>query len=159
MTKRVVLFMLLFYFLTVLSANAGERKPVTPTAKDKCAVCGMFVAKYTEWVSQIVFKDGSYAAFDGPKDMLKYFFNVKKYNPGKSSGDIDSVYVKDYYALSSIDALKAYYVAGSDIYGPMGRELIPFAKESDAKEFMKDHKGKKVITFKEITPETMKSLD
>jgi nitrous oxide reductase accessory protein NosL len=35
--------------------------------------------------------------------------------------------------------VSAYYVLGSDIYGPMGRELIPFEKEADAKEFIKDH--------------------
>jgi len=31
----------------------------------------------------------------------------------------------------------------SDVYGPMGRELIPFEKMKDAEEFMTDHKVKK----------------
>ena len=119
----------------------------------------MFVAKYPDFAAEIVFKDGFYAVFDGVKDMFKYYFNLKKYNPSKSESDIDSIYVTEYYKLVLIDGLKAYYVIGSDIYGPMGRELIPFEKEKDAKEFMKDHKGESIVTFKEITYEVVKGLD
>ena len=41
----------------------------------------------------------------------------------------------------------------------MGRELIPFEKEADAKEFMKDHKGKSLMKFKDVTFPLVKSLD
>jgi nitrous oxide reductase accessory protein NosL len=41
----------------------------------------------------------------------------------------------------------------------MGRELIPFRKESDAHGFMKDHKGKILLKFKEVSPEIVKGLD
>ena len=65
----------------------------------------------------------------------------------------------DYYGLSWIDARKAWYVLGSDVYGPMGRELIPLEREADAREFMKDHKGMRIIRFSEATPEVIKTLD
>lgn len=157
--KRSVLLVLLGVFLLTSAAAAEERKPVKVSPQDKCPVCGMFVAKYPDWITQIIFKDGSYAAFDGAKDMFKYYFNLKKYNPSKNTTDIDSIYVMDYYSLSLIDGLNAFYVIGSDVYGPMGRELIPSTKEDDAKEFMKDHSGKRVLTFKEVTQELVKSLD
>ena len=32
---------------------------------------------------------------------------------------------------------KAFYVIGSNVYGPMGEELIPFKNEDEAKKFMK----------------------
>jgi nitrous oxide reductase accessory protein NosL len=41
----------------------------------------------------------------------------------------------------------------------MGRELIPLEKEADAQEFMKDHKGERIIRFSEATPEVIKTLD
>jgi nitrous oxide reductase accessory protein NosL len=41
----------------------------------------------------------------------------------------------------------------------MGRELIPLGKESDAKVFMKDHKGAKVMTFPEVTADIVRRLD
>jgi copper chaperone NosL len=146
--------------LTLLSpAVAGEKKPVKLTPKDKCPVCGMFVAKYPDFVAQVIFRDGSYAAFDGAKDMFKYYFSLKKYNPAKKTGDIDSVYVTDYYGLTLVDGFAAAYVIGSDVYGPMGRELIPFEKEEDAKGFMKDHGGKSLVKFKDVTPEMIGKLD
>jgi copper chaperone NosL len=137
----------------------AEGKPQKPSPKDKCPVCGMFVAKYPDFAAQIVFKDHSYAFFDGAKDMFKYYFNLGKYNPKKRVTDIGSIYVTDYYALRYIDGLKAYYVQGSDIYGPMGKELIPFEKEPEAREFMKDHQGKTLLRFQDISGSIIKGLD
>ena len=119
----------------------------------------MFVAKYPDWVMQILFKDGSYAVFDGAKDMFKYTLNLEKYNKGKKGADIDSIYVTDYYSLTPIDGFKAFYVIGSHVYGPMGHELIPFQKKADAEEFMVDHSGKALLGFTEVKPEMIKGLD
>ena len=157
MTKFFCTFAILILFVSY--ASSGEQKPLKPAAKDKCAVCGMFVAKYPDFLAQIVFKDGSYAMFDGPKDMFKYYLNMKTYSPSKKVFDIDSVYVTDYYALAPVDARKAYFVTGSDISGPMGRELIPFGKEADAKEFLKDHKGKAMVRFSEVTVAMLKEME
>jgi len=130
-----------------------------PAAKDKCPVCGMFVAKYPDWTMVVVFRDGSHAFFDGAKDMFKYLFDLKRYAPSRKTADIQAIWVKDYYRLSPIDARKALYIIGSDIYGPMGRELIPLEQETDAREFLNDHQGKKILKYSEITKEVIKSLD
>lgn len=145
------------YFSTTLFAQ--EINPLTPSKKDKCPVCGMFVYKYPDWTAQIIFKDGSVVFFDGVKDMAKYYLNIQKYAPSRKTSDIAALYVNDYYSLKPIDAKKAFYVIGSDVYGPMGKELIPFQKEAEAKEFMKDHKGVRILTFQKITTETLKSLE
>ena len=139
--------------------SAGEKGPITASDKDKCPICGMFVAKYPDFAAQIIFKDGSHAVFDGVKDMFKYYFNLTKYNPGKKLTDIDSIYVTDYYDLKWIDGYKAFYAEGSDVYGPMGRELIPFEKEAGAEQFMTDHIGKSLLKFDEITHDLIKGLD
>jgi copper chaperone NosL len=156
--KIAVITFLMFAFLAS-GVCAGERAPVTPSATDKCPVCGMFVKKYPDWVSQIVLKDGSYVVFDGAKDLFKYYFDMKKYNPVRGLSDIDSIYVTDYYELRLIDAFKADYVIGSDVLGPMGRELIPFATPGDARGFMKDHKGKVILKFNDVTPDRVRDLD
>ena len=150
-------------FLTVIVlssfAGAAEKGIPKPAAKDKCPVCGMFVAKYPDWTMVVRFKDGSHVFFDGTKDMFKYLFDMKKYNPLKKAEDVRDVFVKDYYTLSFIDARAAWYVLGSDVYGPMGRELIPLEKEADAREFLNDHKGKKILRYADITREVIKTLD
>lgn len=162
MRKSVLTFflsgLLVFYFLISL-VEAAEKGMPKATAKDKCPVCGMFITKYPDWISAVVFKDGSKAFFDGAKDMFKYLFDLKKYNPSKKKDDIEAIWVLDYYSLAPIQAGKAWFVAGSDVFGPMGRELIPLEKESGAKEFLKDHKGQRILKFSEVTPEIIKSLD
>ncbi len=119
----------------------------------------MFVAKYPDFLAEVVFSDGSYVFFDGAKDMFKYLLNMKKYNPRKSPGDLARVYVTDYYDLTLIDGLGAFFVMGSDVFGPMGRELIPFKTEADARGFLKDHQGKSMLKFNEVTPEVFNSLE
>ena len=156
--KRLATALLLIFLATSL-ACAGDRKPVRPSQKDKCPVCGMFVAKYPDFAAQILFKDGSAVHFDGVKDMFRYYLDMKRYNPARKVADIDSVYVTDYYSLSPIDGWDAFYVTGSDVMGPMGKELIAFRKEADAKEFRKDHKGKKIVRFKEVTNTLIWGLD
>jgi nitrous oxide reductase accessory protein NosL len=138
---------------------ASDTKPVAPSPRDKCPVCGMFVAKYPDFVAETIHRDGSYAVFDGAKDLFKYLMNPGAYAPSRKPPDIRAVYVTDYYSLKLIDGKRAWYVIGGDVYGPMGRELIPFAVEAEAKEFQADHKGKRILRFDEVTADVLKGLD
>lgn len=159
-SRRMLLFATLA--MTILfsaAAFAAGPKPLKPAAKDKCPVCGMFVAKYPDFVAQIQFRNGSAVFFDGVKDMLKYYRNFARYVPGKKATDISALYVTDYYSLRYLDGFKAYYVSGSDVFGPMGKELIPFGNKSDAQEFLRDHKGRAILSFREINDAIMKSLE
>jgi copper chaperone NosL len=155
---RHIFGLLFFLFLTVALSAAAE-KPQKPTTKDKCPVCGMFVHKYPDWVAQVVWQDGTRMYFDGAKDLFKFYADPSKYLPGKGRAGIVAVWVTDYYTLEIIDGLQAYYVIGSDVLGPMGRELIPLAREAEAREFLKDHKGKKILRFQEVTPEILNTLN
>jgi len=157
-TRLLGTFFLMWLVMTAPSF-AEDVQPVKPSPKDKCPVCGMFVAKYPDWVGEIIFKDGTVFFFDGAKDLFKYAFNLKKYNPKKDKEHIAAIYVTDYYTVNLINAHDAYYVIGSDVYGPMGRELIPFETKPDSEEFLRDHKGKKIIRFEAVTPELIDSLD
>ena len=145
--------------MVISVAMAEDKRPVQPSKKDKCPVCGMFVYKYPDWVGEIIFKDGSTSFFDGAKDLFKYYFNLQKYNPEKTTKDIAAIYVTEYYDMKIIDAKTAFFVVGSDVYGPMGRELIPFVSKSDAEAFKKDHKGQRILRFEDITPGIIKKLD
>jgi copper chaperone NosL len=157
--KHPWLFAPLLVLLMSAAVTAGERTPPSPPASAKCAVCGMFVAKYADWIGVITFKDASSLFFDGPKDLFKYYHAIKKYTPGRDPSEVDTISVKDYYTLMYLDGRKAFYVIGSDVYGPMGAEFIPFEKEMDAREFLKDHGGKNVLRFNEITPAVLKGIE
>ena len=144
---------------TSSSGLAATDKYSPPTGKDKCPVCGMFVGKYPAWIATLHFTAGRPAFFDGPKDLFTYLFNLKKYEPGVNQTMIKALLVKDYYSLAVIDGRTAWYVIGSDVYGPMGHELVAFGKEADAREFMKDHSGKRLVRFRDVTPALLKMLE
>ncbi len=116
----------------------------------------MLTAKYSDFLAEIFFEDTSYVTFDGPKDMFKYYFNMERYDKKRNRTDIEAVYVTEYYRLVLIDARSAYFVVGSDVRGPMGDELIAFETAQDAQAFNKDHKGKSILGFDDVTPETLK---
>lgn len=160
MIRLVKLSLLLMVLATVspLPALAGSPLAGAPTARDKCPVCGMFVAKFPNWIASARLKDGTVYFFDGPKDLFSHYFATGKFTPGRKQADIVALAVKEYYSLKMIDAKSAFYVSGSNVYGPMGHELVPFATEKDATAFMKDHKGKRLLRFKEITPAVIASL-
>ena len=153
---RTFVAVILFSIVMPLPGTASS---VPVTKSDKCPVCGMFVAKYPDFLAQIIFSDGSSAVFDGAKDMFKYYFDLKTYNSSKEISDIASVYVTDYYDMQLVDGKKSWYVSGSDVFGPMGRELMPFVVETDAREFMKDHSGKAMLLFDEVTPAIIQGLN
>ena len=120
------------------------------TKDEKCPICGMFVYKYPKWAAQIFYGDKHFS-FDGVKDLMKYYFMHKD--------GITKILVTDYYSQKAIEARESYYVIGSDVYGPMGDELIPFEKLSDAKTFSMDHKGYKTIKFDKLTEKEIYKLD
>jgi nitrous oxide reductase accessory protein NosL len=41
----------------------------------------------------------------------------------------------------------------------MGKELVPFGTRADADGFLRDHRGKRILRFGEITPATLKELE
>ncbi len=154
------------YLLEVKKADISEEveKHIHVSKNEKCPVCGMFVYKYPRWVAQIFFVHNSqeeHLSFDGVKDMMKFYFHPKEWGDYgvKSKNDIVKITVTDYYSQKSIDAKKAFYVIGSDIYGPMGHELIPFEYKDEAETFSMDHKGTKVVSFDEITSREVYKLD
>ncbi|NVK19629.1 MAG: nitrous oxide reductase accessory protein NosL [Methylocystaceae bacterium] len=142
-----------------IKANAPTIDLPRPGPRDVCPVCGMFVAKYPDWVASILFQDGHVDHFDGAKDFFKYIMDLKKYAQGRTKEDIVGMGVTDYYEVKLIDATKALYVVGSDVYGPMGHEFIPHPTQADADEFYKDHKGKRILTFENITKALVYNLD
>jgi nitrous oxide reductase accessory protein NosL len=106
-----------------------------------------------------MYKDGHAHHFDGAKDMFKYLFDLPKYAPGHRREDIALIEVTEFYGLTKTDGRKAFFVIGSDVLGPMGHELVPLASREDAQDFLKDHKGTRILGFDEVTPAVVAPLD
>ena len=155
-----ILILLFFAQLVVFTPllHANGKATDTVSSQIRCAVCGMFVAKYPNWMAQIHYDDlGQTRFFDGVKDLMVFYFDPERYE-GAPREAIKDIFVKDYYSLNWLSAKDAVYVVGSDVYGPMGHELIPFESKEAAESFSKDHHGKELLTFDEITPGLINSL-
>lgn len=154
--KEKQLQAVVLYLWEVKRINNDTSEMNIQVGKDeKCPVCGMYVYKYPKWVAQIYFTHDDHEhhfSFDGVKDMMKFYLEPKKWGNYElyETNKISKILVTDYYSQKTISAKDAFFVTNSDIYGPMGAELIPFANENDANIFKKDHFGKKILKFDEI---------
>lgn len=158
MRNRIAFWVFTILLMFLISSSGVASVQVPEVKKDaRCPVCGMFVKKYPNWITQLIFDNGDIQVFDGVKDMMAYYFAPQHFG---SSSDlkVTSVLVKDYYQQEWIDGKTAYYVRGSDVYGPMGHELIPFKNRAAAENFMKDHKGEEIFAFSAITEELIDNM-
>ncbi|MEN8135669.1 MAG: nitrous oxide reductase accessory protein NosL [Thermodesulfobacteriota bacterium] len=144
---RSIIIILVFLLIFSPSLSTAVEKPGN---RDRCPVCGMFVAPYPSWLATIAFNDGSQLFFDGPKDLFRFYLDW----PAKESrqkSDITAIYVTEYYSTRLMKIAEVLFVTGSDVYGPMGQELVPVAGREAAAGFMRDHRGTKIITFEQVS--------
>jgi len=138
-------------------ALAAGQQPQTITEKTSCAACGMFPHRYPQWQTQIIFTDGTMAAFDGSKCMFRFLLNMQKFAPERKPEQVAAVWVKDFKTTAWLDGRAAHYVIDSKELGPMGKELIPFTTRAAAEEFQKANGGT-IETYANINMDTIKPL-
>ncbi|MEN8142817.1 MAG: nitrous oxide reductase accessory protein NosL [Thermodesulfobacteriota bacterium] len=154
--NNIILSLVVFLFLAGPAPVGAE--PLDPVEADsRCPVCGMFVAKYDVWITQIRYDEKVVLSFDGVKDMMAFYHSPASFG-GRDQKDIKEIWVKDYYSLKWIDGRQAFFVLGSDVHGPMGHEFVPFVAKAAAEAFLIDHHGRQVMSFAEITPAQVEKL-
>lgn len=124
-------------------------KIVEPVAnQDKCPVCGMYAAKYPKNKCQIQSRDKTVYHFCSTQCMFEFLKNSNKY----VNKDVQPflIWVVDFEGGQWIYGKSAYYVVGSSMAGPMGKEAFPFINLSSAGAFAKANKGK-VLRFYDVT--------
>lgn len=157
--KILIALFLPAVLLLPASGTAADKTPCAPGPEVKCPVCGMFVAKYPDWIAEIHYKDGESVYFDGAKDLFKYLQRMERYAPDRTRENIKAIWFTEYYDMKPIKAEDAVFVLGSEVYGPMGKELIPVSCKEAALTFMADHGGDKIVTFEQVDPALIKTLD
>ncbi len=143
--------MMKYFLFSVLCALVACNLPTKPnTAKQDydCKHCGMPSQDHPQWQAKIELEKETFW-FCSPRCMFSRYHELQ-------AGQARRLWVKDYYTLKFIDAKKAYFVQDSKILGPMGADFVPFGQESAAQDFLKEHTGKKILPFQEITPQRLK---
>ena len=161
-TLRLALIMAFALTFGKVWAEDGDQSlKASPRAIDKdkrCPVCNMYPARYPQLQAQIIFKDASYHAFDGCKDMFKFLLHIRKYDKMHSRKDVAKAWVKDFNNGEWIEAEKAYYVIGSNLMGAMGKEIVPFEDHMGAMGFHGD-RGGEIVRFVDVTMDLLETMD
>lgn len=106
----------------------------------------MLVDRKGAFRAELVTEKGS-AGYDTPRCALSGL---------RSSGSATAkLRVQEFYTRAYVDGDTVRYVAGSDIEGPMGGELVPVAPDKVEK-FKSDHHGSRVYRLEEITTDVLK---
>ena len=150
MKKHLLIFLLIALFGMTSSVFA---QPIKIESHKECPLCGMYPARYPQFNCLIVFKDGTYEAFDSAAGLLVYMLFPDK--TGIKPKPVDRIYFKDYLKESWLEAGKAFFVTGSEIMGPMGIEFLPADSQQTAKKLKKQELGKDIIHFKKIDRQYM----
>lgn len=125
-----------------------------------CPVCNMKVDPNGPWTAEIVYSDGTKLLFESPGDMIAFYHEPHKYKVSEAQKNLtlaESVLVRDYNAKARFDATEGTFVYRSRVNGPMGPDLVPFAKAEDGIAFAEANGGS-VARFGELTTEMIREL-
>lgn len=110
------------FFLVALAA-ACSRKP-------RCFGCGMVLDPNGAWNVSLVKKDGAKVEFDTPKCAFGAWRDGRV--------DATDLLAHGYYDHQLRSARDLVFGLGSDVFGPMGEDLVPIEREQSAR-FGHDH--------------------
>jgi nitrous oxide reductase accessory protein NosL len=109
----------------------------------------MYPARYPEHRCQIMTGDGKTHHFCSSQCLVNFLANPKEYL--KKDVKAKSVWVTIPQEQSYEYAMGLYYLVGSSITGPMGKEAIPYRSKAVAEAAASKHGGK-IVRFNKLTP-------
>jgi nitrous oxide reductase accessory protein NosL len=152
----------LFLWGTVAARAAGPeggpeagRKPLDEnnrmqiSARDRCPVCGMKVAEHAKFSSAIQLTDGTTFYFCGTGCMMRSWLHPEIFLATEKE-QLQTPVVRDYFTGKEVDGRDVFWVAGSDVIGPMGPALVPVKGEKALEAFKRRHGGKTVFRMDEM---------
>jgi len=152
MKKKLSLLVLSTCFLATLNLSANESYTMNFDRDTKGLLRKLPVYKDPAWVCKIVRKDSKEFYFASPKSLMEFYYNPEKRPEAKivDNNDIKDIVVTDYKTLNAINAKYAFFVYGSHKISQAGDDLPAFKNISDAKKFMENNNGRRILTFNEL---------
>lgn len=141
------------------SDNTEQQKvihqAVAMESSDECHLCGMLITRFDGPKGEVFRKEQGDKVFKfcSTRDMFSYYLDPENqrnvaqmlvHDMSKMPWGSESIDDKYF-----IDAKTAWYVAGSEKTGAMGKTLASFSEQSDAVAFAKEFGGT-VLSFKDI---------
>jgi copper chaperone NosL len=155
-----LLTLFLWGTVSALAAGPGSgpepgRKPLDEnnrmqiSAQDRCPVCGMKVAEHAKFSSAIQLTDETTFYFCGTGCMMRSWLHPEIFLATQKE-QLKTPVVRDYFTGEEVDGRDVFWVAGSDVIGPMGPALVPVKGEKALEAFKRRHGGKTVFRMDEM---------
>lgn len=135
----------------------GPDGALRPGPGDHCPVCGMYPARLPRYAAALVLGDGRTFYFCSNRCLLQCWRSSRKHL-GVPREAIAQMYVLDYFSGAVLDAHRAWWVAGSDVIGPMGPALAALTSRADADAFIKRHGGRLVFQLHQVDDALWKKI-
>mgnify|MGYP000002157219 CR=1 FL=1 len=130
-------------------------KAIAMESSDECHLCGMLITRFDGPKGEVFRKETGEQVFKfcSTRDMFSYYLDPENkrnvaqmlvHDMSKMPWGSDSIDDKYF-----IDAKVAWYVAGSEKTGAMGKTLASFSQQKDAQAFAKEFGGQ-VVSFKGV---------
>jgi len=158
--------------------TTAQPDPITLTQEHSCDICGMVIPNHPGPSAEVFYADEQPSGHENPArfcstwEAFKYDF--ERDNQG---WERQAFYVTDYstveyelltdagdtlisahvQAEAFTDATDVTFVAGSNVKGAMGKDLIGFSGQDDAEEFQSEHGGQ-VVAFADVSETTIQQL-
>lgn len=120
-----------------------------PGPNARCVVCGMYPARYPAHRCQLSTADGKRYHFCSTQCLVNFQASPNEYV--KDVVKIKSTWVTVFPEGDSEYAMGLYYLVGSSIMGPMGKEALPYRNKAAAAQSAQENGGK-VVRFKGLSP-------
>lgn len=141
MTRRSLLLLALLS-LSCRAKGSGSASRV------RCPHCGMLVDERSPFRAELRDDSGT-RVFDTPRCALAA--RLAKAPLAK----MPELHVREHYSQASLRGEEVVFVAGSDVEGPMGPELVPVHPDKVQK-FMGDHRGRRTYKLGDVTQAILK---
>lgn len=135
----------------------GEDGRLQLSQGDRCPVCAMPVADHPKTAAAIQLSGGQTYYFCGTGCLIKSWLHPEVYL-GVDRSRLSRAVVQDYFTGAPLDALKAKWVAGSDVVGPMGPMLVPLKDAAALATFKERHGGKTDFSLDGLTDAAFRAI-
>lgn len=112
----------------------------------------MYADTNAAWTAGATSRSGDEEQFDSPKCMLRWRLS----DAGRGARE---VWVTEYYSQSRTPAADVLFVEGSDVVGPMGKDMVPVKGREEAERFRREHHGRRVLSLDRIDAAALRALD
>lgn len=159
---------LLLAYLMPAGAGAGRQPraallPLTEqghmqiSPEDRCPMCGMFPAKRPKFAAAMVLSDGRTFYFCANGCLLRTWRDADRHLNVPADA-IRRMVVLEFFSGEPLDAHDAWWVAGSDVIGPMGPALVALRTPRDVERFQARHGGETVFQLDQVDDRLWETL-